>query len=329
MKQSRPIAWITAEIGEGAQEIECKYGPAALRQRFHEHSKTAPVRVAGQVVEPDAFKAKGWRSVISNQALLDVSKLAVVADFTPRLANTLKEAVGQGHFPVVIGGDHSCAIGTWSGVADAWRARGKIGLIWIDAHLDSHTPDTSDSQAPHGMPLAALLGHGDTQLTHVYEWAAKLQADHVVVIGARSYESGEASLLERLGVRVMNIDEVKARGMASCMTEAIGIVSRGTVGYGVTFDVDALDPRDAPGVGSPVEDGIRLADAVEGLAVAAKDTRLLGFELVEYNPTLDDAALTTAAACDALLAAGLGRRAQWLPALASAPAAQCPVILSA
>jgi arginase len=328
MNQSRPITWITAEIGEGAQEIECKYGPAALRWRLNEHSEAVRWRAStGHVFDQDGPESAGWRRVISNQALLDISKLAVVADFAPRLADTLKE-VAQTHFPVVIGGDHSCAIGTWSGMADAWRGQGDIGLIWIDAHLDSHTPATSDTHAPHGMPLAALLGHGDTRLTQLYGWVGKLKAAHVVVIGARSYESDEASLLNRLGVRVMDIDEVRARGMVACMVEAIAIVSRDTVGYGVTFDVDALDPCDAPGVGSPVENGIRLADALEGLKRVANDPQLLGFELVEYNPALDDAALTTAAACYALLAATLGTRVHWLRVL-SPDAAATPLTLSA
>lgn len=286
------IEWIAAEIGEGAQETGCKEGPGVLRMRGIEQGRSVAADWSGVVSEPEPAKR---------------DKLAVVTQFTPRLARTVEAAVERGRFPVIIGGDHSCAVGTWSAVAQTRRAQGEIGLIWIDAHLDSHTPATSESQAPHGMPLAALLGHGAPALTQLYGWHGKLQPANVVVIGARSYEPDENQLLDKLGVRVMAIEEVSARGMAACMAEAIAIVNRNTVGYGVTFDVDGLDPLDAPGVGSPVENGIRLAAAVDALSLLADDTRLLAFELVEYNPALDDAADTTAKACEALLDAALGR----------------------
>lgn len=306
MSQIRPIEWIAAEIGEGAQETGCKNGPAALRTR---------------AIQMGVSSLADWNAVVSEPDLLAQGKLAVVTQFVPRLAHTVETVLDRGAFPVIIGGDHSCAVGTWSAVAQVLRGRGEIGLIWIDAHLDSHTPETSASQAPHGMPLAALLGYGTKALTHLYGWTAKLRPANVVVIGARSYEPDENELLDKLGVRVMAIEEVMARGMPDCMAEAIEIVSRHTVGYGVTFDVDGLDPLDAPGVGSPVENGIRLAAAVDALTWVADDPRLLAFELVEYNPELDDAADTTAAACEALLdavldisgahAAGMRAQVEW------------------
>jgi arginase len=290
MPRPAPIEWIAAEIGEGAQVIGCKHGPAVLRARA----------MSAGVALSDA-----WRVVGSDGALAAQGKMSVVTEFTPRLAQTVEAVLERGSFPVVIGGDHSCAVGTWSAIAHRHHAAGEIGLIWIDAHLDSHTPDTSESQAPHGMPLAALLGHGAAALTDLCGWRAKLRPEHVTVIGARSYEDGEHRLLTDLGVHVMTIEEVQARGMPACMAEAIERATRGTVGYGVTFDVDGLDPRDAPGVGSPVENGIRLQGALDALGMIAHDTRLLGFELVEYNPELDDEDGTTAQACEALLDAVL------------------------
>jgi arginase len=304
MPQSRRIEWIAAEIGEGAQETGCKKGPAVLRKRSIETGRSVPTDWSVVISQPQPAP-QAHSSEREESRTEGASKLAVVTHFMPHLAHTLETVLARGSFPLVIGGDHSCAIGTWSAVAQAMRGRGEIGLIWIDAHLDSHTPDTSDSQAPHGMPLAALLGYGAAGLTHVYGWGAKLQPANVVVIGARSYEPDENELLNRLGVRVMAIEEVMSRGMAQCMAEAIAIVSRNTVGYGVTFDVDGLDPLDAPGVGSPVDNGIRLIAAVEALAQLAHDPRLLAFELVEYNPDLDDAAHTTATVCEALLDAVL------------------------
>ncbi len=290
----KTIELIAAEIGEGAQEMGCKDGPAALRQR----GLAAALTRGG--------RATVWgESIRSDAALLQRGQMAVVSEFSPRLAQATQRAVDRDHMPVVLGGDHSCAVGTWSGIAQAHQARGNLGLIWIDAHLDSHTPDTSESGAPHGMPLAALLGHGPMGLADMYGWHGKFKTRHVVVIGARSYEAGEIALLQALNVRVMDINEVLQRGFAACMAEAIQIVAQGTTGYGVTFDIDALDPQDAPGVGSPVENGVRLAEAVKGLALTASDSRLVGFELVEYNPLLDDARGKTAQACEALLQAML------------------------
>ena len=302
MPQTRRIEWIAAEIGEGAQETGCKKGPAVLRKRSIETGMSAPADWSVVISEPTP--ASQDQEQTPNRAQ-DQGKLAVVTQFMPRLAHTVETVLDRGNFPLVVGGDHSCAVGTWSAVAQAMRARGEIGLVWIDAHLDSHTPDTSESHAPHGMPLAALLGYGAVGLTHLYGWGAKLRAGNVVVIGARSYEPDENELLNRLGVRVMAIEEVMSRGMPDCMAEAIDIVSRNTVGYGVTFDVDGLDPLDAPGVGSPVHNGIRLAAALDALTQVADDPRLLAFELVEYNPELDDAANTTATVCEALLDAVL------------------------
>ena len=318
MTITRTIDIIAAAIGEGAQDTGCKDGPAALQARGME-----------RLLHGCGLRASTGATVTS-LAPAGHSKLAVVEEFTPRLAATVRAAVAAGRFPLVLGGDHSCAVGTWSAIADARRALGPLGLIWIDAHLDSHTPGTSLSQAPHGMPLAALLGHGSTALTHLFGWRAKFEAAHIVLIGARSFEAQEQQLLRTLGVHVMPASEVHSRGMAACMTEAIEIASRGTAGYGITFDVDALDPLDAPGVGSPADGGIRLADAIHGLACVAGDQRLVGFELVEYNPHLDDAARTTARACEALLAAALGAdRSVCAVSATSAPLAPCaPVITS-
>lgn len=293
---------VTAVLGAGAQITGCRFGPDALI----DSGIVAALRDAGC----DTFHDAGRNAVRDASGAVDqadrADKMATVSAFMPRLADAVRGVAANGAFPLVLGGDHSCAIGTWSGIADAWRGAGRIGLIWIDAHLDSHTPQTSESQAPHGMPLAVLLGHGLPVLTDLFDWRAKLLPQHVVVIGARSYETGEMALLERLGVRVMAIDEVERRGLDTCIAEAIRIVSRGTCGYGVSFDLDAIDPLDVSAVGSPAEQGIGARTAVAALRGFAGDARLLGFELVEYNPERDDAARHGAGVCGALLTAALG-----------------------
>ncbi|WP_155520811.1 arginase, partial [Ralstonia solanacearum] len=229
-----------------------------------------------------------------------LAALPGVAGFSRALADATAHSVHEGHVPVVIGGDHSCAIGTWSGVASALRPAGPLGLIWIDAHLDSHTPQTSDSGAIHGMPLAALLGHGPRELTQVREAGPKLLPQHVVVIGARSYEPAERALIDRLGVRVIDAGEVARGGLRAVMADAIRIVTADTAAFGVTLDLDAFDPAVAPGVGSPEPGGLTGQDMTQALAACARDARFAAFELVEYNPRHDKGGITARLALDLL-----------------------------
>ncbi len=303
---SKILHLIGAEVGEGASDGGCKWGATALRDQGLAQALAA----TGRTVT--------WGDTVSARALQATTRLEAIEVFSEHLAHAVERAMGQGHQPLVIGGDHSCAAGTWSAVAQALRNRsapgktGSLGLIWIDAHLDAHTPDTSDSQAPHGMPLAALLGHGSEGMTHLYGWGGKLAAANVVVIGARSYEAPEKALLEHLGVRVMFMEEVLARGFAACFEEARVLVKAHTAGWGITFDLDGLDPLDAPGTGTPVETGIRLADALPVLAACSHDPDFVAMELTEYNPLRDFGGHTAQAAIQ-LLCATLAPRAQTLP----------------
>ena len=275
---------VGAEVGEGASDGGCKWGAAALREQGIAQALAA----TGRTVT--------WGDNITAQALQANSRLEAVEVFSAQLAQSVEKVLQQGHQPLVVGGDHSCAVGTWSAVAQSLRSAGSVGLIWIDAHLDAHTPDTSDSQAPHGMPLAALLGHGSAGMTHLYGWSGKLLARNVVVIGARSYEAPEKALLEFLGVRIMFMEEVLERGFAACFDEARTIVKANTAGWGITFDLDGLDPQDAPGTGTPVETGIRLADALPALAGCSHDPDFVAMELTEYNPLRDFGGRTAKAA---------------------------------
>ena len=275
---------IGAEVGEGASDGGCKWGAAALRDQ----GIAQALANTGRNVT--------WGDNVTAQALQASSRIEVIEVFSQQLADSVEKALRQGHQPLVVGGDHSCAVGTWSAVAQSLRPIGSLGLIWIDAHLDAHTPETSGSQAPHGMPLASLLGHGSAGMTGLYGWSGKLQAGNVVVIGARSYEAPEQALLERLGVRIMFMEEVLQRGFAACFEEARTIVKANTAGWGITFDLDGLDPLDAPGTGTPVETGIRLADALPVLAGCSHDPDFVAMELTEYNPLRDFGGRTAQAA---------------------------------
>ena len=189
----------------------------------------------------------------------------------------------------VIGGDHSCAIATWSAVAVAQRSLGDIGLIWIDAHMDSHTPLTSISQNLHGMPVAHLLGEGLPELCNLLDSKVKIKPQNLCLLGIRSYEPAEALLLNKLGVKVYFMQEIMQRGLLTVLKEAWDIVSQTTCGVGLSIDLDGIDPKDAPGVGNPEPNGIvgqELILALRNILATAK-LPLLGMEIAEYNPIND------------------------------------------
>ncbi len=213
------------------------------------------------------------------------SVIARIADFCRSLADEVGQVSVAAEFPVVIGGDHSVAVGTWSGVA---RAIGQpIGLLWIDAHLDSHTPETTYSGAVHGMPLACLLGRGDKRLLNIGLQGAQVEAHHTVLLGPRSYEPEEMDFLRRMGVRIIESDEIERRGFVDCLDEAINIVAGAQAGFGLTLDLDAIDPCLAPGVGSPEPDGLPVGDVLMAIRRVAKMAALRALEIVEYNPDRD------------------------------------------
>lgn len=272
----RPIEIIGAAIGCGAGDPRCEYGPDKLREWGFER------RLA------NLGCTATWREQIYPHYGADKTvPQTIVPEFCERLMRAVAATCRRGALPLVLGGDHSCGIGTWSGVHQTVLQRGAMGLLWIDAHMDSHTPDTTPTGALHGMPLAALLGYGDPKLVGLGGIRTKLAARHVCLIGVRSFEPGEADLVERLGVRVFFADEVKSRGLPAVMAEALAIVQSGTTGFGVSIDLDAVDPADAPGVGSPVHGGLGGDELAAALRVLPENPRLLGLEIVEYNPFLD------------------------------------------
>lgn len=193
------------------------------------------------------------------------------------LAHKVRQ-IRQNRFPVVIGGDHSCAIGTWCGMT---LNRPPMGLLWIDAHFDSHTPATSQSQRIHGMPLAVLLGEGDTGL--LSQRHPVLDTKHTVVFGVHSFERGEPELLLRHGVRFYTMDEIRRRGLHRCLSEAWKIVAACPHGFGVSLDLDSIDPQYAPAVSVAEPKGLPLPLLLASLARQPK-RRLLAVEIAEFNP---------------------------------------------
>jgi arginase len=269
----RSIVIIGAASGAGAPDPACAEGPDALRHY--------------RVFHDTPLQHVAWDAILRVPRAQQDTPLHAVAALNTRLAAEVETTLKAGHFPLVVGGDHSCAIGTWSGVHHAFAGKGPIGLIWIDAHMDSHTFATTPSGQIHGMPLACLLGHGETALTGIDGPEAKLRPEHVCLIGVRSCEAGEAALLHRLGVRVFGMDEIRRRGLAEVFDEALAIVRQGTAGFGVSVDLDALDPEEEPGVGSPVPGGLHRDELAAALSRLRSDPAFVAMEIAEYNPRRD------------------------------------------
>ena len=230
-----------------------------------------------------------WQKTLtpSTSNVSGIKTIPVITPLLQQLAEQTQQWVIQNKPFLVIGGDHSCAIGTWSGAATALQNQGPIGLIWIDAHMDSHTNKTTKTNNVHGMPLATLLGHGQSDLINILAKQPKLKPEHVCLIGVRSFESEEAELLKKLNVKVFYMEEVQQRGMKAIMQDALKIVKNNTAGFGVSLDLDAIDPAEAPGVGVPEKNGITAQDLYNGLLLLNNDKHLLGLEIVEFNPHLD------------------------------------------
>ena len=295
-RTNKALQVIGVASGCGAADTGCEAGADALRAM----RVTARLRAHG-------FSAR-WADVIRPAEAYRADTLKAVRKICMRLARRVDRIVRDGDMPIVVGGDHTSAIGTWKGIAYAREQQGLVGLLWIDAHMDAHTPQTSESGMLHGMPVACLLGYGYSELTEIAH-GAKLDPKCVCLYGVRSFERGEAEFLERLGVRVYFMHEIARRGLADTLREALSIVTCASGGFGITLDLDAIDPGDAPGVGSPAPEGIPGAELISGLAEHGGHPNLVGVEIVEYNPYRDRQAATAGLVGDALVAILAGETA--------------------
>jgi len=215
--------------------------------------------------------------------------LKQIAQTCTRTAEAVVKTLEEGITPLVLGGDHSLAVGSVSGVAEFYRRKGeKIGVVWIDAHSDINTPETSPSGNVHGMPLAALLGMGPEALTKICGYAPKIAAENTALIGVREIDAAERENIRRAGVAVYTMRDIDERGMRAVMEEALHAAGGGTAGYHVSMDMDWIDPEDAPGVGTPVRGGATYREAHLAMEIIADHGRLLSFEIVEVNPVIDE-----------------------------------------
>ncbi len=225
--------------------------------------------------------------IVADQNINNKDNYDILASLNEQLSKESFRLSEKGSFFLSFGGDHSSAIGMWSGIAEEKKRKNQdLGLLWIDAHMDSHTPQTSSSGNIHGMPLAVLLGYGDPRLTGILSNLPKIKPENVILIGIRSFEKEEEALLRKLNVKVYYIDEVLERGFKVVLQEALEAILKRTDCYGVSFDLDVVDPKFVEATGTLVPNGIDAKDAIDAMTVFTKKLPV-AFELVEYNPKLD------------------------------------------
>ena len=286
---TRRIRVLGVPLDLGASRRGVDMGPSAVRVAGLEARLEA---LGHQVIDGGNIRVEIAETQSSGNA--NARFLQEIADTCTRTAEAVVKCLEDGMTPLILGGDHSLAAGSVSGVAEFYRRQNqKIGVIWIDAHSDINTPETSPSGNVHGMPLAALLGLGAGSgldpLSQIFGYSPKISAENTVIIGVRDIDAAERENIRRAGVaEVYTMRDIDERGMRTVMEEALIAASRGTAGYHVSLDMDWIDPEDAPGVGTPVRGGATYREAHLAMEILADHGRLLSFEIVEVNPVIDD-----------------------------------------
>jgi arginase len=269
---------VPIDLGAGRRGVDM--GPSAIRYA-HLQNKLEEL---GYAIED-----KGNIEVpIQEMCKITDPKLKYIDCIIPmarRIGGAVATSIQSGRFPLVLGGDHSLSVGSIRGAAK----HKKLGVIWVDAHADFNTPETTPSGNIHGMPLAALCGLGDPRLTALWdETPPILDPQRVAVIGARDLDLGEKQNLREAGVMVQSMEQIDRLGMVTALERAIERVSRDVDGIYLSFDMDSLDPRHAPGVGTPVPGGLTFREAHLACEVIAETGKLIGMDMVEVNPILDE-----------------------------------------
>ncbi|ARK29110.1 Arginase [Halalkalibacter krulwichiae] len=234
----------------------------------------------------------------------NLKNLQEVIKTSEELCRDLDQILSKGGFPLVLGGDHSMSIGSIAGISKHYK---NLGVIWYDAHTDLNTADTSPSGNIHGMPLAINLGLGHPLLTEIGGYSPKVKRENIVIIGARSIDEGERELIKQEGIKVFTMHEIDRKGMTAVMEEAISYLKDRTDGVHLSLDLDALDPVDAPGVGTPVLGGVTYRESHLAMEMLAESGMITSAEFVEVNPILDNKNQTADIAVE-LVASLLGKK---------------------
>mgnify|MGYP001284948692 CR=1 FL=1 len=277
MKQTIQIIGMPMDLGQGRRGVDM--GPSAIRYACLQKL----LRELGyQVEDMGDLVVPSPESVPIHDSSLKY--LPTLKEVNEQLAEKVRKVMSKGDFPLILGGDHSLSIGTIAGVAKHVQ---KLGVIWFDAHADMNTAETSPSGNIHGMSLAVALGVGHRDLVTIGGFSPKIEPENTVIVGARSLDAGEQALIQQLGVHVFTMHEVDRLGMAAVMEKTLEIVTKHTDGVHLSFDLDGLDPKDAPGVGTPVQGGVTYREGHLAMELLAEENCLVSAEFVEVNPILD------------------------------------------
>jgi arginase len=302
----RKVGVIGVPLGYGAGQTGSELGVEAIRRsRMRDGVLTDHIRSLGYDVT-DYGNVNVIQSLDTAPPATHPKYVREMIESCANIATDVKRVLSDGAIPVILGGDHSIAIGSFSGIASHYREIGEdVGMIWFDAHADINTPETSRSGNIHGMPMATILGRGVDELVNLEGFAPKLKRQYCAHVGARDLDTGERSLVHELGLRdnFFTMSDIDKRGMLACVQDAIDIASQASGGYAVTFDVDMIDPRFAPGSGTLVRGGATYREAHLALEVVAEHGGMRSFEIVEVNPMLDQSNITVELACELVLSA--------------------------
>jgi arginase len=276
------VIGVPLDLGQSRRGVDM--GPSAVRVAGLE----ARLEALGHEVEDGGNVAVA----IAEQKQAGAANAKYLKEITAtctKHAELVLQTLEAGKVPVTLGGDHSIAAGSVSGVAEFYRRQNqRVGLIWIDAHTDINTPETSPSGNVHGMPLAALLGLGPKELSNIFDFSPKVRPENCVLVGVRDIDAIEKENVRRAGIGVFTMRDIDERSMRTVMEEALRMAGRGTAGYHISLDMDWIDPEDAPGVGTPVRGGATYREAHLAMEIIADHGRMLSFEIVEVNPVIDE-----------------------------------------
>ena len=302
MRQSH-IAVIGAPLDLGQDRRGVDMGPSALRVA----NLNRRVASLGYEVE-DLGNVPVEQAEALPEGPERARYLPQIAATCIRLAEEVGRALAASRVPLVLGGDHSVAVGTMAGVSRHFREAGqRIGLVWLDAHADMNTPESSPSGNVHGMPLACCVGIGPRELTDIYDYRPKVDPRNTVIVGLRDVDALEKPHVRESGVRAFTMRDIDERGMRAVMGDAIRAASGGTAGFHVSLDMDFVDPKDAPGVGTPVRGGVTYREAHLAMEMICDCGHMVSLEVVEVNPVIDEANRTADLAVEMVMS-GLGKR---------------------
>jgi arginase len=276
------VIGVPLDLGQSRRGVDM--GPSAVRVAGLE----ARLEVLGHIVEDGGNVAVAIPEQ-KTEGQPNAKYLKEITATCTKHAELVLKTMESGLVPLALGGDHSMAAGTVSGVAEYYRRQNqKIGLLWIDAHADINTPQSSPSGNVHGMPLAAILGLGPPELANIFNFSPKVEAKNTVLVGVRDIDATEKQNVRRAGIQVFTMRDIDERGMRTVMEEALRMAGQGTAGYHVSVDMDWVDPEDAPGVGTPVRGGATYREAHLAMEIIADHGRMLSLEIVEVNPVIDE-----------------------------------------